>query len=229
MNTCVETMTNKTVVAAAIAGAVAAAIFFGLTKFWPLDPLEEKVRMLQAEVSSQRKDLLGYTKYTDYLYAGEKQLQEQMKFIAATVVRKEGYTRVVNKSILGVNFNSIVAISYTSEYSFGYALKPGDYDIGRTATGIQVTIRKPILVAAPATGSLSHRILSGSVFTNSQVAIIGLYEGLDARTLATGRALAKDEAVIALCEKKLVAFLQDFLARQPGVKHIPSITIAYIP
>lgn len=229
MHTCEETMTNKTVVAAAIAGAVAAAMLFGLSKFWPLDPLEAKVRTLEAEVSSQRKDLLGYTRYTDYLYAGKKQLQEQMKFIAATVVRKEGYTRVVNKSILGVNFNSIVAISYTSEYAFGYALKPGDYDIGTTATGIQITIRKPILVAKPATSNLSHQILSGSVFTNSQAAIIGLYEGLDARTLASGRALAMDEAVIALCEKKLAAFLQDFLAKQPGVKHIPSISIVYKP
>ncbi|UVW29637.1 hypothetical protein [Massilia sp. H6] len=222
-------MTNKNVVAAAIAGAVAAAIFFGLSKVWPVDPLEEQVRMLQAEVSSQREDLLGYTKYTDYLSAGKKHLQEQMKFIAATVVREEGYTRVVNKNVLGVNFNAIVAISYTSEYSFGYALTPGDYDIGKTATGIEVTIKKPILVAAPATSKLRHRILSGSVFNNSQAAIIGLYEGLDARTLASGRALARDEAVIALCEKKLVAFLQDFLAKQPGVKHIPSISISYKP
>lgn len=220
-------MMKKNLIAAAIAGAVVAAMLFGWEKLRPTDPLEEKVRTLQAEVSSQRDELLGYTKYTDYLYASKEQLQEQMKFIAATVVRREGYTRVVNKSILGVNFNSIVAISYTSEYSFGYALKPGDYDIRSTATGIHVTLRKPILVAPPSTSDLNHQILSGSVFTNSQAAVIGLYEGLDKRTLASGRVLAADEAVIALCEKKLTAFLKDFLAKQPGVKHIPNITISY--
>jgi len=220
-------MTKKNVIAAAVAGSVVASMLFGWAKLRPTDPLEAKVRTLQAEVSSQREELLGYTKYTDYLYASKEQLQEQMKFIAATVVRREGYTRVVNKSILGVNFNSIVAISYTSEYSFGYALKPGDYDIASTATGIKLTLRKPILVAPPSTSNLSHQILSGSVFTNSQAAVIGLYEGLDTRTLASGRALAADEAVVALCEKKLTAFLKDFLAKQPGVKHIPNIIISY--
>lgn len=220
-------MTKKNLIAAAVAGSVVATMLFGWAKLRPTDPLEAKVRTLQAEVSSQREELLGYTKYTDYLYASKEQLQEQIKFIAATVVRREGYTRVVNKSILGVNFNSIVAISYTSEYSFGYALKPGDYDIGSTATGIRVTLRKPILVAPPSTSKLSHQILSGSVFTNSQAAVIGLYEGLDTRTLASGRVLAADEAVVALCEKKLTAFLEDFLSKQPGVKHIPRITISY--
>lgn len=220
-------MTKKNLIAAAVAGSVVATMLFGWEKLRPTDSLEAKVRRLQAEVSSQREELLGYTKYTDYLYASKEQLQEQMKFIAATVVRREGYTRVVNKSILGVNFNSIVAISYTSEYSFGYALKPGDYDIGSTATGIRVTLRKPILVASPSTSNLSHQILSGSIFTNSQAAVIGLYEGLDTRTLASGRVLAADEAVVALCEKKLTAFLEGFLAKQPGVKHIPHITISY--
>lgn len=220
-------MTKKNLIAAAIAGAVIAAIPFGWAKLRPTDPLEAKVQTLQAEVSSQRDELLGYTRYTDYLYASKGQLQEQMKFIAATVVRREGYTRMVNKSVLGVDFNSIVAISYISEYSFGYALKPGDYDIVSTAKGINVTLRKPILVAPPATRDLSHQILSGSVFTNSQAAIIGLYEGLNTRTLASARVLAADEAVVALCEKKLTAFLQDFFAKQPGVKHIPNITISY--
>lgn len=218
---------KKNVAAAAVAGLLVAALFLGWEKFQPADPLEAKVRTLQAEVISQREELLGYTKYTDYLYASKKQLQGQMRFIAATVVRREGYTRVVDKSILGVKFNSIVAISYTSEYSFGYSLRPGDYDINSTATGINVTLRKPVLVAGPATSKLSHQILSGSVFANSQAAVIGLYQGLDKRTLESGRVLAADEAVVALCEKKLVAFLHDFFAKQPGVARIPNITISY--
>lgn len=37
----------------------------------------------------------------------------------------------------------------------------------------------------------------------------------------------EDEAVVALCEKRLLAFLRDFLAKQPGVKHILNITILY--
>jgi hypothetical protein len=218
-------MQKKYVIAALVTGVVGAVA----GSSWNVGKSDSEVAVneLQAEVTTLRDGLLGYTKYTDYLYASKQKLQEQMKFIAATVVRGEGYTRVINKSILGVNFNSTVAILYTAEYTFGYTLKPEDYDITSTDGGIRVTLKKPMLVAPPATRNLRHQILSGSVFTNSQAAVIGLYEGIDKRTLASSRSMAADEAVIALCEKKLLAFLGDFLAKQPGVKHVPNIIIAY--
>jgi hypothetical protein len=37
------------------------------------------------------------------------------------------------------------------------------------------------------------------------------------------------EEIVALCEKRLTAFLRDFLAKQPGVKHVPAITVSYAP
>jgi len=39
--------------------------------------------------------------------------------------------------------------------------------------------------------------------------------------------MALDKGIVALCEKSLVAFLRDFLSRQPGVKHVPAITVHY--
>ena len=39
--------------------------------------------------------------------------------------------------------------------------------------------------------------------------------------------MAQDEAIVALCEKSLVAFLRDFQSKQPGVKHVPAITVRY--
>ena len=39
--------------------------------------------------------------------------------------------------------------------------------------------------------------------------------------------MAQDEVIVALCEKSLVASLRDFLGKQPGVKHVPAITVAY--
>ena len=39
--------------------------------------------------------------------------------------------------------------------------------------------------------------------------------------------MAQDEAIVALCEKSLVAFVRDFLGKQPRVKHVPAITVRY--
>lgn len=39
--------------------------------------------------------------------------------------------------------------------------------------------------------------------------------------------MSQDPAVIALCEKQLVDFLYDFLAKQSGVKVVPQIRVVY--
>ena len=42
-----------------------------------------------------------------------------------------------------------------------------------------------------------------------------------------GDAISMEEAVIALCERKLGEFLRDFLSKQPNVRSVPTITFAY--
>lgn len=187
----------------------------------------ERVAELEDVVVSKTKELLGYTKYTDYLTLGKKSLSEQMKFLAVQVVREEGLTQVMNKSVIGISSEATVGVWYTAEYSFGYELEPESYDIVKTDTGIEVRLDRPILVATPAIKSLRHKILSGGVFTDEKAAVIKIYEGAAKRVKAQGLAMASEEAVVALCEKKLVAFLHDFLAKQPGVKIVPTIAVSY--
>lgn len=187
----------------------------------------DRVAELEEVVVSKTRELLGYTKYTDYLTLGKKSLSEQAKFLAVQVVREEGLTQVMNKSVIGISSEATVGVWYTAEYSFGYELSPERYDIVRTDSGIEIRLDRPGLVATPAVKSLRHKILSGGVFTDEKAAVIRIYEGAAKRVEAQGLAMASDEAVVALCEKKLVAFLHDFLARQPGVKMVPTITVAY--
>ena len=54
-----------------------------------------------------------------------------------------------------------------------------------------------------------------------------LYEEASERARRQGVAMARDEAIVALCEKSLVGFLRDFLSKQPGVRHVPAITVTY--
>lgn len=186
-----------------------------------------RVAELEDVVVSKTKELLGYTKYTDYLTLGKKSLSEQMRFLAVQVVREEGLTQVMNKSVIGITSEATVGVWYVAEYSFGFDLRPERYDIVKTDTGIEVRLDRPILVATPAIRSLRHKVLSGGVFTDEKAAVIKIYEGASKRVKTQGLAMASDEAIVALCEKKLVAFLRDFLARQPGVKLVPTIAVSY--
>jgi hypothetical protein len=60
------------------------------------------------------------------------------------------------------------------------------------------------------------------------------YVGNDARVdrnqniiSAKGGAMVQEETIRAHYEKQLVAFLRDFLGKQPSVKFVPAITVVY--
>lgn len=186
-----------------------------------------KVMNLEQEVSRKESELLGYTRYTNYLTLGKQSLAEQMKLLTATVTREENVTQIIERSLLGVSSTGTVGIWYSVEYSFGFDLQPDSYDVRPTEAGIEIRVKPPALVATPAITNLHYKILSGGLFTDEQQAVLRLYEEA-ARTAQTqGAAMAADPSIVALCEKRLIAFLHNFLAKQPGVKIVPQITVAY--
>ncbi|MEQ1686252.1 MAG: hypothetical protein ABL916_21590 [Burkholderiaceae bacterium] len=213
-----------------IAFVVGCALASGAT-YWAmngrLQTVFARVGALENEVSVRESELLGYTKYTSYLTVGKQSLGEQTKLITASVVRDEGITQVIEKSTLGFSTNGTVQIWHKVEYSFGFDLRAGSYDIQATPTGIEVRVGKPVLVVTPAVTDLKYKILSGALFGDEKGAVLRLYEEASRRATEQGRVIATEPATIALCEKKLTAFLHDFLAKQPGVKVVPTIVIAY--
>lgn len=83
------------------------------------------------------------------------------------------------------------------------------------------------MVASPAVRNLRYKVLSGGVLTDEKAAVIQLYAKAADESASKGRLLASDPAVIALCEKKLVEFLREFLRQQPGVRSVPHIRVVY--
>lgn len=192
-----------------------------------LDNAYAMVSTLEQEVSRKDHELLGYTQYTNYLTIGKQALAEQIKLLAATVVRQESVTQVIEKSVLGISSTGTVVIFYTVEYAFGFDLEAQRYQVKATDAGIEIRVQKPMLVTTPAVSNLNYRILSGGLFTDEEAAVLRLYAEAATQAKALGTAMAADTAIVALCEKRLIAFLHDFLIRQPGVKWVPQITVVY--
>ncbi len=186
-----------------------------------------KLLLVEEQLSTAKSDLLGYTKYTDYLTESKKALEGRMKFLAARVDREYVQIEHIQKSTLGFNSDATVIVRYAVEYSFGYDLRPDRFTVSGDKQGITVTLSKPELVASPAVNILAHEIPSTGVFIDEQAAVIALQQQLYGVARRRAVALRNDEAVIALCEKKLAEFLRDFLAKQPNVGVVPVIRIAY--
>lgn len=216
----------KWLVGCGVAGAVAA----GATHWVMSERLNTTfahVGELEKEVSVTENQLLGYTRYTSFLTLGKQTLGGQAKLITASVVREEGITQIVEKSALGFSSTGTVAIWHTTEYSFGFDLRPGQFDVRATPSGIEVSVPKPTLLTAPAVTHLRYKVLVGGLFTDEKAAVLKLYEAAAQRAAEQGKAMATELAALALCEKKLIEFLRDLLAQQPGVKVVPTISAVY--
>ena len=186
-----------------------------------------KVLQLEEELSETNNYLTGYTKFTDYLAVTETAISEQMKFLAAKVDREYTHIEHIEISKLKIKSQATIVMKYTVEYSFGYDLKPNSFSIKGDKKGITVTLNKPELIASPAVRVISHEIPSKGMFIDEKEALLVLQEQLPEIAKAKAKDIQKDEAVIALCEKKLGEFIRDFLSKQPNVRVIPNIKFAY--
>ncbi len=189
---------------------------------------DAQAQQLQSLVTTTQKELVGHTSYASYLTAGKETLGGQAKLLTATITREEGLTQIINRVILPhLTSTGTVAMWYAAEYAFGFDLRPDQFDLRATPTGIEVRVKKPALVATPAVSKLTYKVLEGGVLVDEKAAVIKLYEEAAGRAQRQGAAMASDPAVVALCEKKLLEFLYGFIEKQPGVKVVPRITVVY--
>jgi hypothetical protein len=183
--------------------------------------------VLRERVETAEQSLGRSTVYRDYIAEGKRALSGQAKFVAATVARPYTIARGVETRILGVPSKGAIVVSYTVEYAFGYDLGPAAFDIVDTPAGIEIRVARPQLVAQPAVGKLGYTVLASGLWSDEKLAALRLYEEASTFAQAEGVRLQDDPAIVAMCERQLVAFLRDFLARQPRVTQVPAITVTY--
>jgi hypothetical protein len=184
---------------------------------------------MEQQLTQTKKELIGYTTYTDYLAVTKSAMSEQSKFLAAKVDREFAQVEHVNRNpIKGINFNATIILKYAVEYSVGYDLKSDNFSISGDANAITLRLPKPQLVASPAVKMVSHEIARTDLFIDEKEAVIKLQQQLQDVAMGKSKTIVDDPAVIALCEKSLSAFLRDFLAKQPNVRVIPVIKFVYI-
>jgi hypothetical protein len=218
----------KKAIAGVLLGALAAAGITWHSLSGKVDSAWEQVKQLTEQVETHKTTLLGYTSYKDHLLAGERALAGQARLITATIDRPESQLRFVQQTYLGVPFNATVKVSYDAEYAFGYDLSPQSYSLKETSQGIEIALKSPvILVATPALKNLKGEVLQRSIAISADAILADALQQMPKRVGAQGREMTRDPTVVALCEKRLVAFLRDFLSKQPGVKVIPNIAVRY--
>ena len=188
--------------------------------------LQSRLHAVEKTLSETQNDLLGYTTFTQYLEVTKKAISGRAKFLAATIDRQYVHVEHIKRSALGIKSEATIILNYAVEYSVGYDLSPESFAVAADATGITVTLKKPELVSSPAIGAISHEIPGKGLLIDEKEQVIALQQRLITAVAKQGDTIKQEEAVIALCERKLGEFLRDFLAKQPNVRAAAMITFA---
>jgi hypothetical protein len=187
-----------------------------------------QLKEMKEELSVTKQHLIGYTKFTDYITATTTALSEQTKLITAKVVRDYVHVEHIQRVMGPISSYGAIQIDYTIEYSIGYDLSPKNFEVSSDDKGLIITLRRPSIVASPAVIRMRPEVINSGVFVSPRDAIIALQGELPTIARAKAPAVSKEEAVVALCEKKLGDFIQDFLSKQKGVSHVPKIRFVYL-
>lgn len=221
----------ETVVIFAVAGSLFSAavvyVILDYRRHGERQNAMENVLSVQAEVLKTKKILLGYTKYIEYLPAGKKAVTEMMKSMTVKQIRE--HVHIEKVQIDESNPKAITAIiaKYSVEYLLGIDLKPESFDVSGTTSGIEIRISRPTLFGIPFIKSHSFEILSGGVLPEEKTTLKEIQDKLPAFAQQYGVVMESDPSIRALCEKKLIELLGNFLINQPGVVQIPLIFAVY--
>ncbi len=233
---------SSLVMATFIAIFVLAVLFFVFLEYRRYASHQETqvhIRRAQQEASTTKKEMQGFTKYQEYLSAVKQAAIEQSKNMTVRVVREQMHVETVvaeapeprsasastpSTSAKAPAETSMV-VKYSVEYVFGFELSAENFQLQVGSNGLDVRVNRPVLLSTPVVKPLSHGAPSKGKLTEDQIAVV---KKLPVISKGEGARSALDEAVVALCEKKLITFIRDALAQQAGVKFIPYISMSYL-
>ncbi|MFM2057703.1 MAG: hypothetical protein RLY71_2088 [Pseudomonadota bacterium] len=182
-----------------------------------------------AQVAEQlQSGLFGSIRTADYLASANAALSGQTQLVAARLRRDEKFTRMIRREQLVFTSDALVEIRYQVEYVFGFDLAPGRYELRDTGRQLEIRLGAPQLLAAQVL-SQSHDAPVRGWLIDEDRALNTLYRDIPAIVQRQGRQMLASSEIAALCEKQLIAFVADFLARQPGVTRVPHIVVMRQP
>lgn len=215
----------KTIIATATIAAAATYVVLDKYAWGNVNP---QAMQVQKDFQRLENELIGFTKYTDYVSSGKKSLEGQTKLIAAKITKEYQRIEHIQRNMKIFSTEATVSIRYSVEYSVGFDLSPANFDISAKDYGIEIKVRRPMLVASPSVKVISYDIPSQSLMVDEKQALLSIVKRLPGTEKKNGGKVTSDPAVQALAEKRLIAFVHDFLAKQPGVKMVPYIKVTYL-
>jgi hypothetical protein len=180
------------------------------------------------EIAATVKRTIGFgTSASDLIAETKRAMEGRSSFLAAKVTREYTHVERIRTSALGIRSGATVILEYAVEYPVGFDLRPGKFRISADRSSITVNLDRPQLAASPAVRLKSWEVAETSFLIDEKAAVIALQARLTDLAQSHAGGIRTDEAVVALCERRLSEFLREFLSRQAGMPDTRDIRFEY--
>jgi hypothetical protein len=215
-------------IAFTLLGAGAVYVLMEYKQFGERQKASAQLAKNQTEVAAIRKELVGYTKYAEYLPGAKGHLADNAKSLQAKVVREFTYTETFNREAKNLKPPVTIIQHYNVEANFAFDLKPGSFELVSTPAGVEVQLHgKPTLQGIANARPTHHEISNEGVLENEPVAVKQIQQKLIGIAQRHGETMATEDAICALCERKVAESLRTLLITQNGVRQVPFVSFFY--
>ncbi|MBP9904173.1 MAG: hypothetical protein KBF66_01355 [Rhodoferax sp.] len=222
-------MENMTVLAlaACVVSAAAVFIFMQFQRYEERQKAADQLLKASADLESVKAKLLGYTKFADYLVPAKQHLADQAKSLAVSVVREVVQLSRLTPDKERIKAEVLLVSRYQVEFVLAIDLKPEGFELLQEGNGISLKTGLPTLTSAPLVRSASHELSQAGVVTDERALFADISQKFSLVAQTQGQAVAREDAVRALCKAKVVDALRDFLSRQAGVRALPMVVLNF--
>jgi hypothetical protein len=190
--------------------------------------LADQLLKVQTEMAAIKKKLLGYTKFADYLDAAQPALADQLKAPVVKLIREYVHVEPIPKEKYKLKSDATVIVKYSVEYLFSMDVSPAGLNLMDAANGVGLKISRLTVFGEPTVKTLSHQVISVNDLPDCAVVLADILTKFTGLTRVYGSAIAKEEAVRALCKLRALESLRDFFAKQTGVTNPPAVFVDFI-
>lgn len=178
------------------------------------------------QLSSIKDDLAGFRSYTTYLDAAKQSIADSAKDLATTTVEDVTWVERVER---GGNYrdSATVVLKLSIEYTFGFDTAADKIDFAIASKGLEVTVGNPGLIGMPVVTLVSAEFPPRVLVGDETAAAKEILEKITPGFAEKGKALAQNEAIRIICEKKLLDHLRDYFGKQKDIKLVPATKVIY--
>jgi len=213
--------------AGSIVSASAVFIFMQFRRYDEQKHAADKILKATTEYEAVKAKLLGYTKVNEYLAPGRQHLVDQSKTFAVNVVREYSHMERFYRDKHKIKADLSVIGKYTVEFTLSIDVRADNIEVTAEGMGITIKSGQPVLTGPPAIKASSHEVSVPGVLTDERPYFEEVNQKFSVVVQRHGLAVAREDAVRALCKTKMTDALRDFLSRQPGVRQVPAIVVTF--